>query len=175
MVREKIIDEALQLLEQFEQNEYNKTDNVHWVEDSNWISDYGDFCGDCVKDAKKQVRKDYLVEQRKLPIQKRDREFKTFEVRFNYGGGYEDDSFNFWNQCAKRLHVSILPGDDDLDECVEQLNKGGEIDDSLGYECYWLLYNNWGNDNKEKRKNKLYEKTLTLAGLVITALDKKGE
>ncbi len=173
MAREENIRKALDLLEQYEQNEHSKTDDVHWVEDSNGNSDWGDFCSDCVDGVLKKVRKEYLLQQRKLSIQKRDKTFKTFETRFNYGGGYEDDSFNFCEHCGKRLDISVLPGDEDLDSCIERLNEGDEIDDSLGYECYWLLYKNWGNDNKEKYKNKMYEKTLTLAGLVITAIDKK--
>lgn len=32
---DKNIKKALDLLEQYEQNEHNKTDDVHWVEDSN--------------------------------------------------------------------------------------------------------------------------------------------
>lgn len=172
-MRDKIIRKALDLLEQYEQNEHNKTDDVHWFEDNCGNSDWGDFCGDCVHEAAERVRKEYLKEQRKLPITKRDNEFKTFETRFNYGGGYEDDSFNFCNECGKRLDVSILPGNENLDNCIDQLKNGVVIDDSLGYECYWLLYNNWGNDNKEEWKNKLYGKTLELANRVISALAEK--
>lgn len=172
-MRDKNIRKALELLEQFEQNEHNKTDDVHWVEDSNGNSDWGDFCGDCVDGVLKTVRKEYLQKQRKLPISERDEEFEKFETRYNYGGGYEDDSFKFCNECGKRLDISVLPGDDDLDNCIEQLKNGDKIDNSLGYECYWLLYNNWGNDNKDKWKNKLYGKTLELANRVISALAEK--
>lgn len=82
----------------------------------------------------------------------RDKEFSQFEFRMNYGGGYEDDSFNFCNDCGKRLDVVVLPGSDDLERCIEQLKEGSEIDDNLGYECYWLLYNHWGKDDERHKE-----------------------
>ena len=79
-MRYKNISKALDLLEQFEQFEHNKTDDVHWVEDSNGNSDWGDFCGDCVDGVLKTVRKDYLQKQRKLPISERDEQCRKFEA-----------------------------------------------------------------------------------------------
>jgi len=168
----KIISTALELLESFEENEHKNTDDVHWVEDSDGNSDWGDFCGDCVENAVKEARKDYILRQRKLPINKRDDEFLKFESKYNYGGGYEDDSFNYCNDCGKRLEITILPGVEELDDCIESLKNGSKIDDYLGYKCYWLLYNNWGNDNKENDKNNLWGKTNVLANRVISALTK---
>lgn len=170
MTRNKIIYKALELLEQFEENEHQNTDDVHWVEDSNGNSDWGDFCKVCVENKLKEVRKEYILEQRKLSISKRDEEFLKFEVHYNYGGGYESSSFDYCNDCGKRLDISVLPDDDDLDDCINSLKDGDKIDDYLGYKCYWLLYNNWGNDNKENYKNKLWSKTNELANRVITSL-----
>lgn len=66
----KIIDKALNLLEPYEQREHNKTDNVHWVEDDNGNSDWGDYCGNCINKFVYEARKEYLLEQHKKPIKR---------------------------------------------------------------------------------------------------------
>lgn len=165
-MKDKIIDKALELTDPHERRYYNELDNVHWVEKDYCSCDY-DYCSDCIDEALHNERKAYLLEQRKLPVAKRDKNFAVFRSTNNYGGGYESDYFNTCELCGKSLDISILPNEQVLEEALEDL-ESGKIDDHLGWKINSLLYNAWGED---RGKEKCSELTLQLAKRVIEILE----
>lgn len=163
--REDIIERAKELTEPHERRFHDKLDEVHWVEKDDCSCD-GDYCSECIENALYERRRKYLLEQRKRPISLRDKVFSKFEYTYNYGGGYEYDSFACCESCGKPLEICILPNKETLDEILEEL-KCGIINDELGWKCHWLLYNAW-EDERHKECN---EPTLTLAQRVIEILN----
>lgn len=154
------INKAKDFLENYERRYYPLLDDVHWVEENESSTD-GDYCSDCVDEAKSEKRKRYLLEQRRLPIERRDKEFSIFSTTYNYGGGYEDDDFNCCEICGKSLNVVVLPNTNNVEQALEDLQEEKVISDYLGYRIYWLLYNDWGNDDKQHKK--VHELTIELA------------
>ncbi|WP_312900216.1 hypothetical protein [Chryseobacterium taichungense] len=171
MKTKDIIQQAKDLLEEYEKRYYPLLDDVHWVEENECSTD-GDYCSDCVDDAKNEYRRNYLLKQRKLTIERRDKEFSKFSTTYNYGGGYEDDDFNYCNSCGKSLNVVVLPNENNIREALIDLRGITGISDYLGYKIYWLLYNDWGNDDERHVREHIL--TLELAEKTIEILAKKN-
>ncbi len=167
MEQDKIIKSAKDLLEEYERRYYPLLDDVHWVEENECSTD-GDYCSDCVGDAKNEYRKNYLLKQRKLPLERRDKEFSKFSTSYSYGGGYEDDDFNCCYTCGKSLNVVVLPSVNNIQDALDDLRELNKVDDYLGYKIYWLLYNYWGND--DERHIKEHELTIELSKKVVETL-----
>ena len=167
MSYEETLYKAKELLEPFENRYRPNLEDVSWVEQDN-SSLEGDYCYECAKKSELEKRKKYLLEQRKLPIEKRDAEFDKFSCTYNYGGGYESDSFRSCDTCGVELEISILPSEQWLDYLIEDLNDGN-ITDQIGYRCYWIIYNEWGDNKYGSEKQK--ELTLKLALRVIEILE----
>lgn len=172
MKTKDVIQQAKELLEEYEKRYYPLLDDVHWVEENECSTD-GDYCSECVDDAKNDYRKNYLLKQRSLPLERRDKVFSKFSTTYNYGGGYEDDDFNYCNTCGKSLNVVVLPNGNNIEEALIDLKETDEISDYLGYKIYWLLYNNWGND--DERHAKEHKATVELADKTLEILNAKKE
>lgn len=178
-------DKAIELLEPFEQRYYATLSDVHWVrQDNNDIE--GDFCEHCIDKAVKNAKKSLKEKRQKViakfkEIEETDAEIKKakrfelkelgvskFDSTYNYGGGYESDNFLTCEICDKELNILILPSDQNIQYCIEDLEEG-KIDDQTGYRAYCLLYNSW-NDTDERHKEEI-ELTFKLAKRVIEILD----
>lgn len=168
MTDDEIIQKALDLTEGHEARYYGQLDDVNWVEKDGCSMDY-DYCDDCIEKGVRNERREYLLEQRKLPFYERDKVFSKFESTYNYGGRYEDDSFAICEICGKHLNISILPNRQELGMLIDDL-EGVEIDDCLGWKINSILYNRWGKD--DKRHEELYELSVKLAKRTIEILDK---
>lgn len=162
------INKAKDLLDGHEKRYCPLLDDVHWVEENEMSTD-GDYCKECIEEAKNEKRKYYLLEQRKLPLERRDKEFSIFTTTYNYGGGYEDDDFNCCCICGKSLNVVVLPNTNNIQDALDDLEEATTINDYLGYKIYWLLYNDWGNDDERHKKE--HELTIQLAEKTIKTLE----
>lgn len=170
MKDEEIIQKAIDLTEDYEARYCNEIDDVNWVEKDD-ISLDGSYCDDCIDKALYYERRDYLLEQRKLPIEQRDSIFSEFTKTYNYGGGYESDWFNTCDICGRSLDISILPDEQELECLIDDL-KGGEIDDYLGWMINNILYNAWDKDDKHHKV--CYELSVKLAQRTIEILEKQN-
>ena len=138
----EIIEKARSLTYPFYLNE--ETDNDYYVtKDRN--STEGDFCSDCIDHAVKDYRKEYLLDQRKRPIDPdkeglnelgiwRDNEFSEFD--YMYESDREDNNFLFCDICGKMLKVCFF-----LDSQEMEHWESVEIDksDHDGYELLSIL------------------------------------
>ena len=165
MTTEDLIDKARDLLFAYYCNYESELDDVHWVEQDSCSID-GDYCRDCIKQAVRDARKRYLLEQRALPVGMRDEEFSDFDWTYNYGGGCESDSFRYCDTCCKSLDISILPNEQELEYAIEDVGYG--ITNHTGWQIYSLLYNFWGDCPRYKRE---YELTIKLAKKVIGGIN----
>lgn len=165
MSNEELIEKAKELLYDYDIRYYDELDPVHWITKNNGALE-NDYCSDCIDKAVYNERRDYLLEQRKLPISLRDEEFSVFDYSCNYGGGYEDDSFATCEICGKSLMVSILPNEQVLEYVLEDL-EDGKITDRIGWKAYSLLYNACGDESDISRCDEL---TLKLAKRVVEIL-----
>lgn len=114
MKDEEILDEAYELLDDFSRDYQSKISDVCWVTENDSDSD-GDYCHDCIEKEVRKRRKEYLLEQQAFPIDKRDDEFTKFDWTYNYGGGYESESFSHCDECGKQLDISILVNEQEID------------------------------------------------------------
>lgn len=169
-MEEKLIQKAKDLLFPYENRYYNILSDVYWIEKDNETCDY-DYCSRCIYDAVRTERREYLMEQRKLPIGRRDKEFLKFTYHYNYGGGYESDRFNICESCGAHLDVIIIPNTDELEYVLEDL-KDGIITDCIGWKAYGLIYGGLRDSPYKEKENELI---LLLAKRVIEILQPKSK
>ena len=169
-MKDEIIQRAIDLTEDYEARYYNEIDDVNWVEKDGESLD-GSYCDDCIDKALYKERRDYLLEQRKLPIEQRDSPFSKFGKTYNYGGGYESDWFNTCDICGKNLDISILPDEQELEGLIDDLEYG-ELDDCLGWKINSILYNAWDKDDKDHKG--CYELSVKLAQRTVEILEKQN-
>ena len=195
---QQLKDKAKELLEPFEQRYYSTLSNVHWVtqDDHDVEGDYCEKCIEkAVKNARKSLkeeRKKVLSKFKEIKETGKfdgeqikgkytDAEIKKakryeldklgvskFSYTYNYGGGYESDSFLTCEICDKELNVSILPNTQNIEYVLEDM-EDGKLDDQTGYRAYWLLYNSWDED--DERYEDEFELSVKLAKRVIEILD----
>ena len=170
MKDEEIIQKAIDLTEDHEARYHGQLSDVNWIEKDGYSMD-GDYCDDCIGKALYKERRDYLLEQRKLPIEQRDSTFSEFEKTYNYGGGYEDDSFACCETCGKNLDISILPDEDELEYLIDLLDDN-EITDRIGWMVNNILYNAWDKDDKQHKG--CYELSVKLAQKTVEILEKQN-
>ena len=163
MKTEEIIEKAIELTDGHEARYYNELSDVNWVEKDGYSLDY-DYCDDCIDKALHNEREEYLLGQRKLPIDKRDKNLSQFTKTYNYGGGYESDYFNTCEMCGKHLDISILPNKEELEYLIDELDRG-EFDDCLGWKINKILYNAWDKD--DERHKDCYNLSVNLATRTI--------
>ena len=195
---EKLKDKAKELLEPFEERHYNTLSDVYWVRQDNHDleSDFCKNCIDkAVKNARKefntnkqkvnskfkeieetgyyqgiQIKGKYtdedIVKAKKYEL--KELGVSKFDSTYNYGGGYESESFLTCEMCGKELNISILPNEENIQDCIDDL-ADDKIDDQIGYRAYCLIYNCWGNED-EKRKEE-FQLIIKLAERIIEILD----
>ena len=110
------------------------------------------YCSDCIKDAAILSRIEYLLEQRKKPIEFRDYPFREFEW-FMEWGGYENDNFQCCETCFKTLEVIILANNQHIEDAINDLNRYG-LTPRLAYEIAQLIID---ETNSEILINKVKE------------------
>lgn len=140
----------MEYLEPLASKEEDKISDVHWIEKDGENTD-GDYCEDCVEIVLKERRAEYLKKQRALKVKDRDAEIAIFETHYNYGGGYESDYFNSCDKCGKRLDISILPNEEEIEQAIDKV-EDCKTDSGVAYEIYWLLYNEWGEYKPEQNE-----------------------
>jgi len=195
---QELIDKAKELLESFEQRHSETTSNVHWVtqDDRDIEGDYCENCiGQAVKNARKELKEEkqkVLAKFKEIENTgkfngkkikgkytvadiKRAKKYELenlgpskFDSTYNYGGGYESDSFLTCEICDKELDISILPNEQELEYSLEDL-ESGVIDDQTGYRAYSLLYNAWNEEDERHKEETVL--TVKLATRVIEILD----
>lgn len=170
MKDEEIIQKAIDLTEGYEARYYDEVDDVNWIEKDGCSMDY-DYCDDCIDKALYKERRDYLLDQRKLPIEQRDSTFSEFTKTYNYGGGYESGWFNTCDICGKNLDISILPDEEELECLIEDLEEG-RIDDRRWWMINRILYNAWDKD--DDRHKGCYELSVKLAQRTVEILEKQN-
>jgi len=136
MTDEEILDTAYDLLSDFSKDYRSNLSDVCWVTEDENDSD-GDYCHDCIENEVKKRRKEYLLGQRKLPVTERDDEFTKFDWTYNYGGGYEKESFLHCDECGRQLDVSILVNEQEIEHWEEHGLSRTEHD---AYELSEIFY-----------------------------------
>lgn len=168
MKREDIMHKALELLKPYAERYEPNVKDAWWVEYGDFNSE--DFCPDCIDEALYELRMDYLLEQRKLPINKRDNPFTVFEKHYYYSAE-ESDSFRHCDRCGELLDYIILPYEYEIQRVIDYISTEN-IDDYIGYQAYHLLDSDWGeSDNFMRQESR--EWNLKLAELVVKILEKK--
>lgn len=170
MKREDIMHKALELLAPYAERYEPNVKDAWWVTQDN-DTDFGiDFCPDCIDEALYDLRKEYLLEQRKRPINKRDNPFSVFE-KHTYLSAEESDSFRHCDRCGELLDYIILPYEYEIQRVIDYISTEN-IDDYIGYQAYHLLHGDWGeSDNFMRQESR--EWNLKLAELVVKILEKK--
>lgn len=167
MTRENTIEKAIELLKP-NALKYEKTlSELWWVtQDDYGVDDGGNYCVDCIKHAVNKERRDYLLHQRSLPIDKRDKEFSKFrKVRSD---DFESEYPLHCNNCNSHLYTVRLPCDEEINYIIDCI-KDDRINNEIGYEAYLILHNDWDTLKKYPEE---YHLTLDLAELVINKLEK---
>ncbi|WP_404812055.1 hypothetical protein ACIRNY_10990 [Capnocytophaga canimorsus] len=162
MKREEVMHKALELLKPYAERYEPNVKDAWWVEYGDFNSE--DFCPDCIDEALYELRMDYLLEQRKRPINKRDNPFTVFE-KHSYYSAEESD------RCETLLHYIIIPNKEEIERVIDYISTEN-IDDYIGYQAYHLLDNDWGeSDNITEQESR--EWNLKLAELVVKILEQK--
>lgn len=168
MKREEIMHKALELLKPYAERYEPNVKDAWWVEYGDFNSE--DFCPDCIDEALYELRMDYLLEQRKRPINKRDNPFTVFE-KHSYYSAEESDSFRHCDRCETLLHYIIIPNKEEIERVIDDISTEN-IDDYIGYQAYHLLDNDCGeSDNITEQESR--EWNLKLAELVVKILEQK--
>jgi hypothetical protein len=166
MTREETISKALKLLQPYVERYEPKLKKAWWIEqDNNDMSI--DFCPDCIDEALYNLRGDYLLKQRKLPIHLRDNPFSVFK-KHTSASNMETEYFNNCNSCGVLLDYVILPCSDEIEKVIDYITTEG-IDDYIGYQAYSLLYNDW-LESDDFTQEESRECNLKLAELVLKIL-----
>ena len=166
MTREETISKVLKLLQPYVERYEPKLKKVWWIEqDNNDMSI--DFCPDCIDEALYNIRSDYLLKQRKLPIHLRDNPFSVFK-KHTSASNMETEYFNNCDSCGVLLDYVILPCSDEIEKVIDYITTEG-IDDYIGYQAYSLLYNDW-LESDDFIQEESRECNLKLAELVLKIL-----
>lgn len=168
MKREEIMHKALELLKPYAERYAPNVKDAWWVTQGN-DTDFGiDFCPNCIDEALYDFRKEYLLEQRKLPINKRDNPFSVFE-KHSYFSAEESCSFRHCDSCGVLLDYSILPYKEEIERVIDYISTEN-IDDYIGYQAYCLIDSDWGESDKITEQESR-EWNLKLAELVVKTLE----